>query len=387
VLTAARVGVLVAGGVSSILIGRFLGAREYGVFSTGVAISGLALLFGPMGVDQLQIFHGVELAEARRLIRRVGALTLLLVAGLAAGWPGVSPAARWCALAFGTANVGRLMLFPWLTDPQRRLEFRLRARRELMLTATTTACFVAAAAVTRDALTVCLAALVAHGVVLAASGSIRRTSTPVAGRTATLRKALPYALSSALYTVYFTLDSSILAAFRPDVEVGQYAAAYLPLTAISAVAIVVNSDILRSRLAAEYAGDLRQTSAGTFLRLSLGLGVLGSVGLAVVGPWAITLLFGDGFALATRIAPILAVTVIPHFVALWASSTLISVGRVRVVLQSQLALCGVNLAANLLFVDTYGAFAAAWATVGTEVLGAVVYCLLLARGRRTRPAT
>ena len=374
------------GGVSSILIGRFLGAQQYGVFSTGLAISGIALLFGPMGVDQLQIFHGVGLDEARRLVRRAGLLTLVGVAVLAALWPDISGGARLCALAFGAANVGRLLLVPWLTEPQRRLQFRLRAKRELLLTVTTSACFVIAAGVTRRALAVCLAALVAHLVVLVGSGSITARGATADATSATLRQAFPYGLSAALYTVYFTLDAAILAAFRPEVEVGQYAAAYLPLTAISAVAIVLNNDILRAKLAAEgNRGDALGTSASAFLRISVVLGILGAAGLATVGPWAVTLLFGDGFDLAARLVPILAVAVVPHFVSTWASSTLVGIGRLNVVLRTQLTLCVVNVVVNLVLVPSFGARAAAWATVGTESLGATLYCWLLTRRRRSSP--
>ena len=381
-LVAARIAVTAMGGVSSILVGRLLGAQQYGVLSTGLAVSSLALVFGAMGVDQLQIFHGVGLDEARHFMRRVAVTTLVLVAILAACWPGISGAARVCALTFGAANIGRLMLVPWLTEPQRRLRFRLRARRELVLTLTTSACFVVAAGLTRRALAVCLAALVAHLVVLVASGSIPVRGAVATGGRAMLRQGFPYALSSALFTLYFTLDAAILAAFRPDVEVGQYAAAYLPLTAVSAVAIVLNSVILRARLAAEGRGDVPGRSAPAFLRASLALGVLGAAGLAVTGPWAVRVLFGDGFDLAARLVPVLAVAVVPHFVSTWASNTLVGHGRLAVVLRTQVALCAVNVAANLVLVPTFGAYAAAWVTVGTEVLGATLYCWLLAVSRR-----
>lgn len=375
------VGLLISTGCS-VLVARFLGPTEYGIYAAGLAVAGLALVFGPFGVDQLQLFHGLTHRRAESFTLIVAGASFAMSVLLAFVWPGFSGQATRCCLILGAAGALRLLLTPWLTSPQKDLLFGTRARREMAANTLIVLVSTAAAAFGKSAISVAAATLVAAS--LSVAWTRRRSTTldrPETGPTPRLISGWPYAMSAAMYTVYFTVDSAIITAFRRTVEVGQYKAAYMWLAAATAVPAAINNDMLRARLAASKDDPhgqmraLRLARDGSFL-----FGAAASLLIYLVAPVAMRRLFGPGFSMAADVVKVLALAALPMYLSSWAANALVGLGRVKAVFGTQAVLCALNIAFNLAFVPRYGITAAAYVTFGTEVVGLILYaCQLIPR--------
>jgi O-antigen/teichoic acid export membrane protein len=205
--------------------------------------------------------------------------------------------------------------------------------------------------------------------------------------TVRFRSGWPYAVSAATYTLYFTADAAIIAATRSSQEVGQYKAAYMLITAATVLPVVLNNDMLRARLA-----NLHHSPAQSWAvirRLAGANVVLGSaltVGVCLLGPPLAGFIYGPEFERAASLLSILGLALLPYALSTFSANALIALNRVRLVLAVQVLLCVANVGSNALLVPTYGLDAAAYVTVGTELVGAVSFGAVLASRRRASSA-
>lgn len=199
------------------------------------------------------------------------------------------------------------------------------------------------------------------------------------------RRALPLGLSTLLFSVYFRLDTLLLAVLRGAEEVGAYGAAYRIVEVLLVLPSFLTAALLPV-LARARAVDLARTrriagqSAGN-------LAVLG-LGLAVAGPFlAAPLLALTAGAAYSQAAPALAVLLVgvgaSFLTALW-GTLLIVLSEAGFLLRFSCLNVAVNLALNLVLVPRIGLTGAAVSTLVTEVLALVFVGRRLQRRHQVR---
>jgi O-antigen/teichoic acid export membrane protein len=100
--------------------------------------------------------------------------------------------------------------------------------------------------------------------------------------------------------------------------------------------------------------------------------------VAIAAPLGVPLVLGDGFAPAAGVSQILLLGVIGMTLATAMSSQWIGRGLFSSLSSLTIALGGLNVIANLVFVPRYGIHGAAWTWVGTYALAALAQgCLIL----------
>ncbi len=373
-----------------VVIGRILGPSRFGIYTSATAILAVVLFFGYLGLDQLYLRGGIDEAQ----LNVASAQAAIIVGGLtvmtAALWPGIGTSTRVCILLLGVVVACDQFRLPYVLEPQRRLDFGRRGLRELKLRALVLGGGLSALAVSQEAVPVATGAAI--GAILTLLGTRRggwsiralRETTWNATRTV-FRAGLPYAISSALYTAYFRVDMALLASLRDPRDVGIYGAAYSLVAAAAFVPIVLNIDLLRTRL---YQLDPRSSDARGLHRrfgiLSLGIGVLATLGFELLGPAAIHIGYGPEYEAAKPLVRILGLAMVPHVINSWGASVLIASGRLRVALTIQAGMLVTNVVGNLILIPGYGARGAAIMTVGTESVGLILYLAALRRLRSSR---
>ena len=171
-----------------------------------------------------------------------------------------------------------------------------------------------------------------------------------------------------LTTIYFRLDTILLALLRPAREVGLYAAAWkfveLAQTAGSALAVSIFPTL--TLLVAVESPHLREFAQKTF-DTSLAAGTFLTV--LFIGYARELVILGGGvkFASASIALQLLAPSVILGFVGLIFERWLIAAGRERILLKLGAAVLVLNLVLNVVFLPLYGFKAAAVVFVASEL--------------------
>ncbi len=194
------------------------------------------------------------------------------------------------------------------------------------------------------------------------------------------RQALPLTLTTLFINLYFRIDMTLLAKFRPAAEVGWYGAAHKCIEVLMVVpaVLVVASFPGFSKLYFEDREKLTR-AARQVLRLLLLLGLPLAGGAALVGRPLMATVFGPDFAAAGPALGWLALAL--SFIFLnYALSYLLITGEKQVVnaLVSGLAVI-VSVSANLLLIPRYGYLGAAGAAVITELFLLAAYAWAVQR--------
>jgi len=196
-----------------------------------------------------------------------------------------------------------------------------------------------------------------------------------------LREALPIGPGLFIAVCYLKLDSLVLAAKRPSSDVGIYGSAVQPIEyAFLAAAVVVNvafpllsqawSDDDHDRFVSIYRG-------GT--EVLLGLMVLAPVLAVVVGPHAVTAIYGPAYAEAAQPLRLLAVALVLMTLNGWQALVLLSGGRQKITLGYNVAALGVAALVAFPLVAWLGMMGAASASLATAVF--VLVCSTVAVSR------
>ncbi len=184
-----------------------------------------------------------------------------------------------------------------------------------------------------------------------------------------LKEAVPLSAGAAFATLYYRVDSIMLASIADFEAVGLYGVAYKFVDLVHFIPGSLTVAIL-APLAAAWP-DRREEFLGHIRSGAVLLSVIG--GGVVVGVWlfatpAVSLLYGEEFA-AAGLATSLAVSgEVLAFGSALLIAVMISVGRQRAYPLITLAGLGVNVAANAFLIPRYSIEGAAVATLGTEAL-------------------
>lgn len=226
---------------------------------------------------------------------------------------------------------------------------------------------------------VAVAVLVLTALLVRGIGSLRPSfSRAEWGR---LRHAvLPYATANAVGVVYGFLAIILLSLVSTAEETGYFGAAfrvYLVLAGIPALLVASAFPILARAARDDHA---RLAYAGQRLwEISLIIGSGLALATAVGAPFAIHVIAGSGFGPSIDVLRVQAVTLLPAFVfGVWGFA-LLALGRYRGILIANAAALLTSAVVTLALAPTFGAFGAAFATLGGDTCLALGYGLVLMR--------
>ncbi len=146
-LAAARLGVMGLAALAALLVARWLGPQDFGVYASGAAIVPLVLAVGYGGIDQLFFRDEVDRDALPRLLAFLAAL--VLVSGLLLSYfmPGLEDQARVVAAVIFVGMAAEISRAWWLLESHRDGRLDVRGRRELLIRLASTVALVGAVAV------------------------------------------------------------------------------------------------------------------------------------------------------------------------------------------------------------------------------------------------
>ncbi|MDQ6751678.1 MAG: flippase [Actinomycetota bacterium] len=394
-----RLANLALGVVVTLLIVRALGDRGFGQWTTIFAVTQVATAFGDLGLETVAVARaaGDRPSEPRWLGALVSVRTILAVPVTAASAVVVVLLASNYDMRLAGIVISLTLLLAVASSL--RAVFQLRVRNDITTAVTTLNSVLWAGAVVAVVATdggivelaagftgVWFVTIGLQAVIALRMGSIHlRDLGPL--RRELLRVGLPVSVAGLLVTAYVRIDQVLVFDIAGAREAGLYGAVYRILDQAQFVPIAVMTTLF-PMMAAAYPADLPRVreltqQAGEYL-LMVSLPALAFA--IVAGTPTITLLFGDDFAAAGPALPIL----LGAFVVIALGHL---VGSLRIVLGLQrrfvaYAALGlvVNLALNFALIPAYGFLAAAWITVGTEILVLGLMGMAVTRELRFRPA-
>lgn len=380
ILTTSRIFTFGLTALATVVFARSLSPYEFGVLAGAMAVNAVIGLFGYFGIDQLYLRGQLDDEALQSRALELAIIALLANAVAAFAWPGLPMGARACIGALAVVAACDQLKLPWFYGPTKSLDFATRAWRELIAKSTATVLSAGAALIIGTALGAAIGSLVGSVVVLLWAGRWL-----VDGRLASVRfvrlhyrRGLPFALSGALYTVYFQVDLALMASFRSTVDIADYRVAYSFMLAAIVLPVALNNDVLRTRLyqlrtAAEFPFTRYRELERRALFVTVALGIACGVVLYATADPLVGLVYGSGYERAADLVQILAIACIPHFLNSWSGNVLVARGLTRAVVIVQATLLAVNIAVNLWAIPTHGPRGAAIVTLGTEVFGVLIY--------------
>lgn len=197
---------------------------------------------------------------------------------------------------------------------------------------------------------------------------------------------LPYWATGLFLTFYVWVDTVLLSLLTNTQEVGWYGAATKLISTLGVLPYIINMAVFPA-LSHSYRHDREamRRLAQTSLRIVLSVGLPMVVGVVLLGPQVVRLLYGSAFAPAGPIVVVLCLTLLPIFTATLVNGQLIAVDRQLAWTGVMAACCIVNPALNLflisIFERTYhnGALGASYALLITDTLVGVAAVALLPR--------
>jgi O-antigen/teichoic acid export membrane protein len=210
------------------------------------------------------------------------------------------------------------------------------------------------------------AADVVSAAMIFATVAARHVSRALPARTLDLgvRATLPLAIMMTVLTVYYRLDTYLVALIRGEDAAGLYSAAYRLLDVATVPAIAVGSLVL-SRTASQTAAHRLQTLR-TLAILSLAVGVPVAVAGLAAGQQIMVLLYGHRFASAGLCASILLVSAVPSLAVGTVLPIVIPKDRTGTFVLA-CAVLALNLVANMVLLNLLGLNGAAVANLLSQV--------------------
>jgi len=194
-----------------------------------------------------------------------------------------------------------------------------------------------------------------------------------------VRRSAPLGVMSIMTKVYLTIDLVLLGWYLAGTRLGDYAAASKLLTVLAGLAGVVMGGALPGLASTARDTDQLNKLVERVWHWLIVVALPLFVGLALFAPLAIRVSIGGRYQGAIALIRILsiagAVTVLSNLVG----NVMVALRRVRqLFIQNSVAVI-VNIVGNLVLIPHYGAYAAAWMTVVTEVV--VCSCALFSLRR------
>ncbi|MCR4278975.1 MAG: flippase [bacterium] len=205
-----------------------------------------------------------------------------------------------------------------------------------------------------------------------------------------LKRSWPIGVSILFNLLYFKADTLILSFVRPQAEVGIYGAAYRVLEILVTIPFMY-SGVLLPMIAKSWADKKKQHfskllsnsyNAMTMIAVPL---IAGTLVLATPG---MILVAGPEFSASGNVLRILVLAVGAIFFGTISSYGIVALNAQRKMLPLYVAVAIVTLTGYILFIPTYGIWAAAWLTVLSEGLIALGATALLIRlsGAKWKPS-
>ncbi|WP_428559326.1 MAG: polysaccharide biosynthesis C-terminal domain-containing protein [Solidesulfovibrio sp. DCME] len=385
-LTSQWAATLYAAAVSvglTFVLGRALGPAVFGQYSYILTLASIFAIFQDGGFTTL-IFRETAMAALAPKEGRPGLLSLALghlglVTALGLGLTLCFPAADRLSLA---AAVGYYALFTAAALVSAQLKGRNNFAAEGVWRAicrTATALGAGAALLLPGAGTaaIFLGLLLGQaGALLSPFGRALRLPPRLTASREVYGPCAAFLCISAATTIYFRCDVILLRQLTDDPAiVGNYAAAYRLIEGVIMLATpLAHIFFRRLRVSLQDTAAFRQ-SFGRMLGVMIGLSVAAVAGGLLLGPWILTLAFGDKYVAAIPLLSWLLASlpfILPNYVL---TQALVALGRERAYAVATIAAAVVNIALNLLLIPLLAAKGAALATVATEAM----LCLALAR--------
>jgi O-antigen/teichoic acid export membrane protein len=387
---AVRIAAYVAGVVLSVgsaaLLFRHLGVVTSGRYVTVVSLIAIAQGLTEAGITALGVRElAARPAEEReRLLRAITGLRLLLTgAGVLVAVAFAALAGYGATLTLGTAIAGVGLM---ISNHQATIAIALQARLELV--------WVAAADLLRQVLTVvAIVALVVAGArvlpffaipILASGAALIYTARKVGSDSALrpsldpaewrrlLRDTLPFAVATAVYSLYFRIAVIVLSLVASTDEVGYFGAAFRiieVLIAIPALAVGAVFPVL-ARAGRDDHARLAHGVDRTF-SAALGFGGAIAVGLCAGAPFAIDVVAGPDFRPAVPVLRILSIALAAAFVTQVFGFALLSLHRHAAILVVSLSSLAAAGGLTVVLASSHGAEGAAVAVAVGEVVAAI----------------
>jgi O-antigen/teichoic acid export membrane protein len=376
----------------AVVMARHLGDRAYGQWSTIFAVLWFLTFFTDLGLRDI-VIREVAAAPRREAQWLAAALSLLLALAVPTT---IVAAAILAVVARGHDMLlaGLVLSGLVLASPVGSLSvvFQLHTRNDISTAITTLKSVLWAAAVV--ALAVAGKGLVAFALCFLATSLIADAVTTTfalrrvrirlgAGRELwrpLLRTAIPVAIAAFLSLAYGRIDQVLVFLLAGSRDAGLYGAVYRILDTIQFIPAAVMTT-LTPLLAGALARDRARLraileQAATYLCVA-SFGAL-AVTLAAARP-IVKLLFGHEFAAAAPALPVLMGVFVVVCFGYLIGSMIVLTGLQRRNVVLALAALVLNLGLNFALIPPYGFQAAAWVTLATEILWAVLAGRLVLR--------
>jgi O-antigen/teichoic acid export membrane protein len=198
-----------------------------------------------------------------------------------------------------------------------------------------------------------------------------------------LRLAWPIGLAGVFVTAYYRIDAVLLFHYRGATASAYYSAAYRVIDVLQILPMTVSGVLLPLLASAEREGvghprlkQIFQLATGLLLSVALPVAACG----AILAPGIVRLIYGHRYDSSIYLLQVLLPAFIPICLGYVLTGQLILHQLLRPYIVITFVGAVVNVAANVLAIPRYGAPAAAWATLGTEVL--VMACIAAVVRRR-----
>jgi O-antigen/teichoic acid export membrane protein len=393
---AADIGSKLATAILYIVIARKLGASQFGIYAFALSFVTLITMLGFFGQDvvltrevakdpgRLEEYYSDAL-----LSRAMFSIPPLLIALVVLTLAGMSGHTRLVILLLGLAFTAEYMVqIPFAVfqayERVQLVTIVLVTQRWVTTTAAVVALYLGVGLVPVVAI-FCGGAV--FGVVLGTLMMYRNISRPrlkidFRGALRVTREALPIGIALVALAVLFRINISMLAAFKPSRDVGQYGTAWRLLETTAFVSWAVNIALLPSfsRLSVTSipsVGSVFQRGLKLVIAITLPM----SVGAVVLAEPIITLLYGAKYKPGAEALALLAPTIALFPVASLTSQLFFAQGRRPTVAFVYAIVAVENIVLNLFLIPRYSFNGAAVGTSISEVL-VTVALIVLAGGMR-----
>lgn len=200
---------------------------------------------------------------------------------------------------------------------------------------------------------------------------IGRPTWPIAR--AMLRTAWPLGLMLLTNAIYFRIDTLVLSFFRPSHVVGEYGLAYRIIESGLFFPAMFGGLLLPRLAAAKQQASAWLTEGIHLLSLVAGLALVLLIGFA----HPLTRLFGTEYLNSAPLLQILSLAFVTMLFGNLFGYTLVASEQGRALLKLYIGLVIFNITLNIIFIPHYGATAAAWTTVLTELVSMLVAAYLI----------
>lgn len=197
-----------------------------------------------------------------------------------------------------------------------------------------------------------------------------------------LRLGWPIGLAGVFVTAYYRIDGVILFHYRGATETAYYSAAYRVLDVLQILPMTVASVLLPLLASAQRSGE-SDAQAKKLFALAVTLLLAAAMPVAVCGailaPKIVGLIYGPRYHSSAYLLAVLLPAFIPICLGYVLTSQLILHNLLRPYIAITFVGAVVNIVLNMLAIPRYGAAAAAWTTLGTELLSMTCIAAVVAR--------